>query len=359
MGGRQRKHYRTSASSPCRTYPGGDQSSSCVESHMLRSRSGKTSEMCSALTTDRITPGNDREQQADLNAELTLARWDGQTPITAFRDHMKALRTRLAAAGPTITPQQFYQYFINSLPAAVHDPGPSNHSVDVLCDAFRAIELRKELRTSTTGSTPVGLLAKQKGSKGSGKAESGRKSGSTGGKGKKSNVTCYGCGKKGHYKHECRSAKEGDKSGTTSGTNTHANSSGNTSTNKSTPALCLMETHDVAYSMNTNGKAQYYLDTFTSSHFIEEVDALHSYTPFEVPRSITTAESGTIPSVRLWYPQIHHLRKRQRNERRIAKRGVAVKSVDFLNEMARGTGVKVILHLAIRVHGVRDFMSLH
>ena len=224
---------------------------------------------------------------------------------------MKALRTRLAAAGPTITPQQFYQYFINSLPAAVHDPGPSNHSVDVLCDAFRAIELRKELRTSTTGSTPVGLLAKQKGSKGSGKAESGRKSGSTGGKGKKSNVTCYGCGKKGHYKHECRSAKEGDKSGTTSGTNTHASSSGNTSTNKSTPAkpaggvfLCLMETHEVAYSMNTNGKAQYYLDTGASSHFIEEVDALHSYTPFEVPRS-----------KRFWYPQIHHLRKRQRNER--------------------------------------------
>ena len=29
---------------------------------------------------------------------------------------MKALRTRLAAAGLTTTPQQFYQYFINSLP---------------------------------------------------------------------------------------------------------------------------------------------------------------------------------------------------------------------------------------------------
>ena len=90
--------------------------------------------------------------QAVLNAELTLARWDGQTPITAFRDHMKAPRL-------TITPQQFYQYFINSLPAeynmviVVHDPTTSNHLVDVLCDAFRAIELRKELCTSTAGST--------------------------------------------------------------------------------------------------------------------------------------------------------------------------------------------------------------
>ena len=64
----------------------------------------------------------------------------------------KALRTRLAAAGLTITPRQFYQYFINFLPAeydmviAVHDPlPPTNHSVDVLCDAPRAIELLKEL----------------------------------------------------------------------------------------------------------------------------------------------------------------------------------------------------------------------
>jgi hypothetical protein len=39
---------------------------------------------------------------------------------------------------------------------AVHDPTTSNHSGDVLCDAFRAIELRKELRTSTTGSTSRG-----------------------------------------------------------------------------------------------------------------------------------------------------------------------------------------------------------
>src|SRR5258707_14107919 len=98
---------------------------------------------------------------------------------------------------------------------AVHNPITSNYSVDVLCNAFRAIELRKGLRTSTAGSTaeePVGLLVKQKGSKGSGKADSGRRSGSTGGKGRKSNVTCYGCRTKGHYKHECRAGeKKADK----------------------------------------------------------------------------------------------------------------------------------------------------
>jgi hypothetical protein len=96
--------------------------------------------------------------RAVINAELTLARWDGKTPITTFRDHMKSLRTRLAAAGLTITAPQFYQHFINSLPVeydmvAIHDPTPSNHSIDVLCGRFRAIELRKELRTTKVGGT--------------------------------------------------------------------------------------------------------------------------------------------------------------------------------------------------------------
>ena len=43
-----------------------------------------------------------------IDAEPTFARWGGQTPITTFRDHMKALRTRRAAAGLAITAPQFY-----------------------------------------------------------------------------------------------------------------------------------------------------------------------------------------------------------------------------------------------------------
>ena len=36
--------------------------------------------------------------QAVINAELTLAWWDGQTPIMTFHDHIKALRMRLTAS---------------------------------------------------------------------------------------------------------------------------------------------------------------------------------------------------------------------------------------------------------------------
>ena len=97
--------------------------------------------------------------QAVINAGLTLAKWDGQTPITAHRDHMKVLRTRLAGAGLSITDLQFYVHFVNLLPAnydiiiAVYDPSPI-YSIDTLCEHFCAIELRKELRTSqSTGGT--------------------------------------------------------------------------------------------------------------------------------------------------------------------------------------------------------------
>ena len=65
--------------------------------------------------------------------------------------HLK--HTRLAASGPIIAAIQFYRHLTNSLPAeydmvvAVHDP-PSNYSIDILCERFRAIELRRELSTT-------------------------------------------------------------------------------------------------------------------------------------------------------------------------------------------------------------------
>jgi len=55
-----------------------------------------------------------------------------------------------------------------------------------------------------------------------------------------------------------------------------------------------MEPGNVAYSATTDGRARYYIDTGVSSHLIKEIDALHDYIPFEVPRMITTAENGTI-----------------------------------------------------------------
>ena len=78
--------------------------------------------------------------QSLINVELTLTKWNGQTPITTHQDHMKTLCTCLASAGLAITPMQFYNHFINSLPAkynmvvTIHDPIPLNYSIDTLCE---------------------------------------------------------------------------------------------------------------------------------------------------------------------------------------------------------------------------------
>jgi hypothetical protein len=144
--------------------------------------------------------------QAVINAELTLSRWDGMTPITDHRDYMKELRTRLSAAGFAITDLQFYNHFVNSLPAdfdmivAVHDPSP-HYSVDTLRERFRAIELRRELRTSRVGGTTddsIALWAKYKGSKSIDKPNLGQGEGKgdrPGGRTWKQKGTCWGCGK--------------------------------------------------------------------------------------------------------------------------------------------------------------------
>ena len=207
--------------------------------------------------------------QGNINAELTLARWDGQTPVTAHHDHMNTLCTHLASTGLIISPVQFYNHFTTSLPAeydtvvAMHDPIPSNYSINALCERFRAIELRKELRTTKGTSTPedlVALLAKQKGSKG-GKAEGSHGKGkgdASGGKAKKPKGTCWGCGKKGHYEHDCHSKKTEKGGQSSGGSNANAAASGsggkNASSDKPAPSkpaggtlLCLMEPCETAY----------------------------------------------------------------------------------------------------------------
>ena len=86
--------------------------------------------------------------------------------------------------------------------------------------------------------------AEQKGSRGSGRSEPERRGGigessgnsSSSSKGKRANIICNGCGKKGYYKHECRSPRgrrKADRARIRPRSNAHG---GNAPTNKTNPA---------------------------------------------------------------------------------------------------------------------------
>lgn len=65
-----------------------------------------------------------------------------------------------------------------------------------------------------------------------------------------------------------------------------------------------MESGEVAYSMDMDSKAQYYLDTGAPSHFIKEIGALHDYNPLRFPGRSHYGQERHHPSVWLRYPKI-------------------------------------------------------
>ena len=240
--------------------------------------------------------------QSVVNAELTLAKWDADKPINDHRDHMKTLRTRLADAGLGISNLQFYNYFVNSLPAefdmvvAVHNPAP-DYSVDTLCERFRAIELRKGLRSAKVGGPiddAIAMLAKHRLPKSTSgpsvdkRASSGRQDS------KRSKQTCFKCGKSWFRGHRCAEKREASDA-----------KRGSTSTDKAKPPkpaggtlLCLTDAQQAAYFTARAGKYMpYYIDSGATSHYVNEVDSLHDYVEFDVPKSIKTAEADNIYAV--------------------------------------------------------------
>ncbi len=146
--------------------------------------------------------------QSVISAELTLAKWDGMTPINKHRDHMKTLRTRLADTGLVISNVQFYNYFVNTLPVefdmivAVHNPAP-DYSVETLCERSRAIELRKGLRNAKNGGSsedPTALFVRHQGPKEVEKSDTRPSTSKRVWPGsrdtKRSKGACYRCGKR-------------------------------------------------------------------------------------------------------------------------------------------------------------------
>ena len=120
------------------------------------------------------------------------------------------LRAQLSNTGLDLTDQAFHCYFVDSLPASydihimLHDD--KTYDVVELCERITRHEARQKLRAAKLGT--AGTLSSSDGNV----ALSGQQSTGRRGKGRDlKDVTCYGCGEKGHIRPFCLSKSKDDK----------------------------------------------------------------------------------------------------------------------------------------------------
>ena len=131
---------------------------------------------------------------SDLLSKLQRAAWNGSDVIHAHRDYMVNLRTQMADGGMTLSDQDFYSYFTASLPPSLDIfialCEANKYDVDFLCEKIAKYEMRQRVRAVLSGKAEA--VSDEK--KGEGKRA--RRA--------LTNVTCYGCGNKGHIKSMCQ-----------------------------------------------------------------------------------------------------------------------------------------------------------
>ena len=145
--------------------------------------------------------------QSSLISKLQMAAWNGSGSILTHCDYMFDLRSQLSDAGLALTDQAFYSYFTESLPTsldlfiALYED--NTFDVDLLCDKFAKYKMRQKLRVTKSG--------KAEGSTDGNIALFGQQSADKKKERKKqdlTDVTCYGCGKKGHLRRHCPTKKD-------------------------------------------------------------------------------------------------------------------------------------------------------
>ena len=230
--------------------------------------------------------------QETLNMQLLLAQWDGTGPIHTHRDYMVNLQIQLADAGLSLSDQSFYSHFVRSLPKSLNMfialYEDMNYDVDFLCAKFTKYEMWLKLHKDMS----------KKDSKSRGTAEGsialfGQSSADKKKKGKKkqdlTNITCFGCGKKGHLWSTCKEKKEMDKGGKDAVKNEVKGEAG---TGK-TPLLGTLYTamSHTGLSANRSLTSLFNIDSGASDHLVPSRSELCAYQEFATPIEIAAADS--------------------------------------------------------------------
>src|SRR5258706_14038397 len=235
--------------------------------------------------------------QESLVNKLQRAAWDSsKTSILTHQDVMFDLWTQLSDTGLLLTDESFHRYFSHSLPPLLDTfimfYDDATFDVDLLCQRFVKWEARRELRgdkfdkiegTLTGGS--VALFGQQ---------STTAKKGEQKGEWKKrdySEITCFGCGKKGHIHRHCPTRKDKAKDN-----KPKAEPAKQIAATASTSSSDVMFTAIVNSSVLTTDTLTdtFYIDSGASAHLVPTKCGLHNYVEFDSPVEIAAVNNGKI-----------------------------------------------------------------
>ena len=235
--------------------------------------------------------------QSSLTNKLQCAMWDGQGLILTHQDYMYDLCAQLTEMGLVLSDQSFHCYFVDLLPPShdiyitFHDD--KTYNVDNLCKRITRHEARQKLQAAKLG------LANALSLSDSNVALYGQQSEKKKGKARDlKDVTCYGCGEKGHLCHHCLNLKTNDKSKEAKdnkpkpeASSSKAESSG--AKKPSSGALYMAVVNSSVVVTEASSKF-FYIDSRVSAHLILSKGDLCGYQKFEHPLEIAAANNGTI-----------------------------------------------------------------